>query len=309
MTTNGNFDGLTSAQVVGTLKANDSVPVTLAEQVRGSLRTVQSLTDRDAIPGRKLDNGMLVYVTDANTHYVYIGGTRSTSTGIMTGGSFSVFTGGSGGSGAGLRLFSVSSDYDSGDIVIFDGGFFSANNDIIIDGTCTVVTTTTAADCTTAGGTFDSGAGTCSVDSTTTVSVCEIGGGTFAPGTNANNPETTGQTDWTRIVLDLVENWDGVSLTNLDGSVLDDMSTPTLINAQVQARTALGGNAITSVAGVGGIDGFLSKIDKEKVDDLPSTWISGTTYAKDQIVSFGERLYRSLAESNTTVEPNNPCCR
>ena len=272
MATNGNFSGLTAAQLVGTIRANNAVPVTLAEQLRGSLRTVASISEREAIPGRKLDNGMIVYVEGTNTFYTYRGGTRSEDTGIMTGGVWSTFSSGSGGStsGAGLREWDDVTDYAANDVVIYDGGFFFASSAIATSGTCSVGTHTSRGDCTDAGGTFT--------------------------GTANANPETT-NAPWTRIHLDNVEHWDGGELRKNDGSTY---TVSELLTAQDNARGHLGGNSTES------IDGFMSSEDKTQLNDLPETWVSGTTYSPTDQVSFSGKVYTQIAEndSSSTTDPS-----
>ena len=274
MATNGNYSGLTAAQVVGTFKANDNIPVTLAEQLRGSLRTVATVAERDAIPGRKLDNGMIAFVTAVNTHYVYKGGTRNASTGVMTGGNWSTFNSGSSGAvaGAGLREWDSTTDYAINDVVIFDGGFFFATSIITTTGSCSIGSSTNREDCDTAGGVFT--------------------------GTDNDDPETAGA-PWTRITLDFVENWDGRALRNVDGtSIVNTTANPTALDdAQAVARGSLGGNATESV------DGFMSSEDKVHLNDLPETWVSAKTYAEDDQVSHNGKVYSNETGTNTTTIP------
>ena len=344
MATNGNFNGLTAAKVVGTLRANDAVPVTLAEQLRGSLRTVATIAERDAIPGRKLDNGMIVFIESTGTHYVYKNGTRVTTTGIMSGGNWSTFTSGSGGgSGAGLQEFSASSSYSDNDVVLFGGSFYFTDRDIVTTGTCAITGSTdktnqTAAQCSTDGGTFTAddrpnpGAtittlinggfsgnrSTITVDSTAdfpyagVINLGPVTDGVFAStfvytsststtfvgesqavGSVADNSTVQFDNPWNIVTLSLVEKWDGSTLIDTDGQALTGSA---LITAQSLSRTSLGGVATESV------DGFMSKEDKEQINDLPPSYKTLTEYAKATQVSFNGSIYVAhvdITDTNT----------
>ena len=353
MATNGNFNGLTAAKVVGTLRANDAVPVTLAEQLRGSLRTVATIAERDAIPGRKLDNGMIVFIESTGTHYVYKNGTRVTTTGIMSGGNWSTFTSGSGGgSGAGLQEFSASSSYSDNDVVLFGGSFYFTDRDIVTTGTCVISGSTdktnqTAAQCSTDGGTFTaddrpnpgatnittlinggfSGSrSTITVDSTAdfpyagVINLGPVTDGVFAStfvytsststtfvgesqavGSVADNSVVEFDNPWNIVTLSLVEKWDGSTLIDSSGQALTGSA---LTTAQALARTSLGGNATQPTTGDSGKDGFMSKEDKEQINDLPPSYKTLTEYAKGTQVSFNGSIYVAHVDISDTNTDN-----
>ena len=54
---------------------------------------------------------------------------------------------------------------------------------------------------------------------------------------------------------------------------------------------------------VSGTSGLMSADDKEQMDDLPDTWLTGTTYVIGAQASLGGTIYRSLGNTNTG---NNP---
>ena len=324
MATNGNFNGLTSSQVVGTLKASDAVPVTLAEQLRGSLRTVASITERDAIPGRKLDNGMIVFVESTGTHYVYKDGTRVTTTGIMSGGNWSTFTSGSGGSGsgAGLQEFSATSGYSVNDVILFSGSFYFTDRDIVTTGTCVISGSTdktnqTAAQCSTDGGVYTadtrpnpgvvittlvngSTAGnitSLTVDSTADFPYAGVisleNGSTFVYSSSTSTTfdgesQSVGSLVADNSTVTFDDPWNAVALNLVekwDGSALVDDKGNALTGDAIATSQTLARASLGGNATVS-VDGFMGTADKIQLRDLPETWVSGKTYNPGDQVSF-----------------------
>ena len=58
------------------------------------------------------------------------------------------------------------------------------------------------------------------------------------------------------------------------------------------------GNDITILEATESLSGVMSDVDKTKLNDLPNTWLTGTSYAQTEIVSHNGRIYRSLVASN-----------
>ena len=322
MAINGNFNGLTAAQVVGTLKANDNVPVTLAEQLRGSLRTVASILERDSIPGRKLDNGMIVFVTSTEVHYVYTGGSRNANTGIMTGGVWSTFNSGSSGSGsgAGLREFDSRTSYSINDVVLFGGSFFFTDRNIVTTGTCVIAGSTdktnqTAAQCSADGGDytadarptpttaaittllnggFDDSRSTITVDSTAGfpfAGVITFGSSSFiytskTSTTFVGESQAVAGADNGTVTFD--NPWNLVALNLVekwDGSIItDDNGIPLTGSALTTAQ----GTARDNLGGLAteSVEGFMSASDKEQINDLPPSYKTGISYDIDSQVSL-----------------------
>ena len=342
MAINGNFNGLTAAQVVGTLKANDAVPVTLAEQLRGSLRTVTDIAERDSIPGRKLDNGMIVFVESTGTHYVYKNGSRVTTTGIMSGGNWSTFTSGSGGSGsgAGLQEFSATSSYSNNDVVLFGGSFFFTDRDIVTTGTCVIAGSTdktnqTAAQCSTDGGTFTADArpnpgvtnittlinggfsgsvNTLTVDSTAGfpyAGIVTVANGNAFIYSSSTATTFVGESQALESVADnsvvTFDNpWNIVTLSLVekwDGSALIGTDGQALTGTPLTTARA---TARTSLGGnaTESVDGFMSSSDKEQINDLPQTYKTLTEYSKGTQVSFNGSIFVAHIDISVTNTDN-----
>jgi hypothetical protein len=86
------IQGTNLASAIVPFTDSDQFPTHHAQYGKGGWRSVTSLNDRDAIPIPRLEDGMVVYVSEVQTPYLYSNGT------------WNELTTGSGGGGKGVRI-------------------------------------------------------------------------------------------------------------------------------------------------------------------------------------------------------------
>ena len=325
MATNGNYDGLTSVDQFGTFKSDSDVPVTLAEQLRGSLRTVSNLAERDAIPARKLDNGMLIYAEDSTLIFVsgtaYLAGdevyfdgkyykvksgqevetTETDNPDVNTTDWELVGGTGSAPTDPNPKYFSYSGGTRNSNTGIMAGGEFGEASLGGGGG---------------AGITFDNkgvyGLGDIVLYAGTNLELYEVTATDGLDGrlTTLTNPESD-TTNWKVLTLSDTVKWDGSGLVDGDGNAL---TSGFLREAQTQATNNLGVvpakrfNNLESYS-AGDIVTYNSVLYTRQAvsaeDDNISEWDKNTTYADGDVVKSSNWRFLSIQDDNLNNYPDD----